>query len=496
MSISRRHFLLTASGALAVGGLAPAVVRAQASVKLGTAVLGDYALAGPFIVASDKGFFQAEGLNVEFVPFRGGPNLVKAVIAGEVLLGATGSTDILVFREAGMPIKMVATHTEGNHFTLNVAPDVASVADLKGKSIGVTSAGSTTWVFARMVAKNQGWDPDRDVKVVALGGLDAQLAALSRKEIHAYVWGDGGAVTQLAGKSKVLMRLDQVTPKWISQIQYVSEDGIKKQNEQIRKSMRALFLAMKYMREQTERGRRDRREEDRLEPRGRAGRPQDLGVAHVARRHDEHGGPGLDAGHAARARRDQEEAARRGAHRPRFRAGQDRLMLGAWALGALLLLLAPAVAHAQLFVASKPNPSFMIGPLFIRAAVGPELKPVVVEILWSVAVPPGRTAGDLGQDLYLLWPGGLIADPAVGQARPRAGALHHRARVQRHRIGTAARRRPEPVPHRGRAAGGAHPGRRALRDLRAGHRPARAHAGRPPGSACRGRRTWSTAPIS
>lgn len=92
-------------------------------------------------------------------------------------------------------------------------------------------------------------------------------------------------------------------------------------------------------------------------------------------------------------------------------------MLGAWALGALLLL-APAVAHAQLFVASKPNPSFMIGPLFIRAAVGPDLKPVVVDILWSVSVPPGRTAGDLGQDLYLLWPGGLIADPAAGKPDP------------------------------------------------------------------------------
>jgi hypothetical protein len=47
------------------------------------------------------------------------------------------------------------------------------------------------------------------------------------------------------------MRLDRVTPRWISQIQYVSEDGIKKQNDQIRKAMRALFLSMKYMREQT-----------------------------------------------------------------------------------------------------------------------------------------------------------------------------------------------------------------------------------------------------
>jgi NitT/TauT family transport system substrate-binding protein len=185
------------------------------------------------------------------VPFRGGPNLVKAVIAGEILLGAAGSTDILVFREAGMPLKMVATHTEGNHFTLNVAPDVAGVADLKGKAIGVTSAGSTTWVFARMVAKAQGWDPDKDIKIVGLGGLDAQLAALSRKEIHAFVWGDGGAVTQQAGKSKVLMRLDKVTPRWISQVQYVSEDGIKKQGDDIRKAMKGIFTAIKFMAEHT-----------------------------------------------------------------------------------------------------------------------------------------------------------------------------------------------------------------------------------------------------
>jgi NitT/TauT family transport system substrate-binding protein len=225
--------------------------RTQTSVKIGTAVLGDYALAGPFIVAVEKGFFRTENLNVEFVPFRGGPNLVKAVIGGEILLGAAGSTDILVFREAGMPLKMVATHTEGNHFTFNVAPDVQTVGDLKGKAIGVTSVGATTWVFARMVAKQQGWDPDRDVKIVGLGGLDAQLAALARKEIHAFVWGDGGAVTQLAGKSRVLMRLDKVTARWISQIQYVSEEGIKRQGEDIRKVMKGLFSAIRFMTDQT-----------------------------------------------------------------------------------------------------------------------------------------------------------------------------------------------------------------------------------------------------
>jgi NitT/TauT family transport system substrate-binding protein len=247
--LSRRQLLRSATLVVAAAGSVPRVARAQARVKVGTAVLGDYALAGPIVVAVERGFFKQEGLDVEYVPFRGGPDLAKAVIAGEILLAATGGTDILVFREAGMPIKMVATHTEGNHFTLNVATDIQQVGELKGKAIGVTRAGATTWIFARMLARQQGWDADRDVKIVGLGGLDAQLAALARREIHAYVWGDGGAVTELQGKSKVLMRLDKVTPRWISQIQYTSEDALRQQGEAVRKVQRAIFRAIRLMRD-------------------------------------------------------------------------------------------------------------------------------------------------------------------------------------------------------------------------------------------------------
>src|SRR5881628_485033 len=224
-TISRRRFLATVAAVAAAG--APRPARGGTAVKIGTAVLGDYSMAGPVIVALERGFFAREGLEAEFVPFRGGPDLLKA----------------------GSPIKMVATHTEGNHFTLNVAPDVSSVAGLKGKAIGVTRVGATTWIFARMLAKKEGWDPDKDVQIVGLGGLDAQLAALARREIAAYVWGDGGAVTELQGKSKVLLRFDAVTGKWISQIQYASEDAIKHQADPIRRSLRALFTALKLMRE-------------------------------------------------------------------------------------------------------------------------------------------------------------------------------------------------------------------------------------------------------
>ena len=245
MRYSRRQFL-TASTATAVTAALPRRARAQAPVKIGTAVLGAYTLSAPVVVAVEKGFFKEQGVNAEFVPFRGGPDLVKGIMSGEVLLGLTGSTDILVFREAGSPIRVTATQADGNDFVL-VGAEGTKLADLKGKAIGVTRAGATTWVFARMAAKAQGWDPERDVKIVGLGGLDAQVAALARKETAAFVWGDFGAVTESQGRTRVILRMDSLTPKWIASIQYASEESIKKHPDAIRGASKALFQALRLM---------------------------------------------------------------------------------------------------------------------------------------------------------------------------------------------------------------------------------------------------------
>jgi NitT/TauT family transport system substrate-binding protein len=250
----RRFFQVTAGGLASVAGLAGRVrpVAAQGpTVKIGSAVLGDYAMVTPVLVALEKGFFRAQGVTVEFQPLRGGPDLVKAVVAGQMHLGISGATDVPVFRATGVPIRFVASQVDGNHFTFNVAPSVTALPELKGKSIGVTRVGATTWVFATMLAKQQGWDPERDVKIVGLGGLDAQLAALTRGEIAAYVWGDGGAVTELQGKSKILLRLDAVTPKWISQAYYATEDYIRGNRDAIQRTLRGLFQGARFMLEHT-----------------------------------------------------------------------------------------------------------------------------------------------------------------------------------------------------------------------------------------------------
>jgi NitT/TauT family transport system substrate-binding protein len=258
MSTSRRQFFrVTAGGVVAAAGLPARPRRAYAqmpTVKIGTAVLGDYSLVSPIVVAIEKGYFKAQGVDVEFQPFRGGPDLVKAVVANQIQIGVTGSTDVPVFRAEGVPVRFVATTVDGNHFTFNVAPGVTRLADLKGKSIGVTRVGATTWVFAVMLAKQQGWDPERDVKILGLGGLDAQLAALARGEIAAYVWGDGGAVIELQGKSKVLLRLDTVTPRWISQSAYCTDEYIKGNKDAIARALKGFFQGSRLLRESPKEG--------------------------------------------------------------------------------------------------------------------------------------------------------------------------------------------------------------------------------------------------
>jgi hypothetical protein len=90
----------------------------------------------------------------------------------------------------------------------------------------------------------------------------------------------------------------------------------------------------------------------------------------------------------------------------------------AWGLAALLLLAAPGAAHAQIFLATRPDPAFAIGPLFVQASVTPALGPIGVDVLFSVDVPPTRSAAEFAQDLFLIWPSALVGDPAAGPPDP------------------------------------------------------------------------------
>ena len=94
------------------------------------------------------------------------------------------------------------------------------------------------------------------------------------------------------------------------------------------------------------------------------------------------------------------------------------MTLGAWALTALLLSAAPGVAHAQTFFAERAAPDFTIGPLFVRASVTPSLGTLDVSVIWSLVLPASRSAAGVEQDLYLMWPGAVVADAKLGPGDP------------------------------------------------------------------------------
>src|SRR3989441_5154921 len=128
----------------------------------------------------------------------------------------------------------------------------------------------------------------------------------------------------------------------------------------------------------------------------------------------------------------------------------------AWVLAGLLLAATPGAARAQVFLATRPNPPFMVGPVYIRANVGPELGPVEVAVLWSLVLPATIAGTAIEQDLYLLWPGRVAGEPRPGEPAPgwpayRRGrgftvAREGRLPLHAHQLyGGKERPRPEPL---------------------------------------------------
>jgi len=95
-----------------------------------------------------------------------------------------------------------------------------------------------------------------------------------------------------------------------------------------------------------------------------------------------------------------------------------RSLARAGLLAAVLLASLPAVSSAQVFMSSRPNPPFTIGPLYIRASVSPDMPHLPIDITFSLVIPPGTPASAVEGDLFLLWPSELLPEPNLGPPDP------------------------------------------------------------------------------
>jgi len=176
----------------AVGSLAaPALLRAQTIEKRNPilAVGGKNLLYYlPLTIAEQKGFFKDEGLDVEIVDFAGGSKALAAVVGGsaDVVSGAFEHTVNMQFK--GQMMRAFVLQGRAPQIVLGInpktMPDFKSVADLKGKKIGVTAPGSSTNVMANFVLAKAGLKPS-DVSFVGVGASNGAVAAMRAGQIDA-----------------------------------------------------------------------------------------------------------------------------------------------------------------------------------------------------------------------------------------------------------------------------------------------------------------------
>jgi len=113
----------------------------------------------------DLGIFKDEGLNVEIVRFEGGVGAFRAMAGGSVDLAGTSSEPFITAVSQGADVKAVYTYAPNVDVSFVVGPGISSLADLKGKRIGIQEPNGFADVMSRLVLKKAGISPS-DVKFV------------------------------------------------------------------------------------------------------------------------------------------------------------------------------------------------------------------------------------------------------------------------------------------------------------------------------------------
>ena len=141
-------------------------------------------LSGQFMtlpLAHKRGFLKEEGIEAEIIRVTGGAS-AAALSNGDLDYG-TGIA--LGGPMTGLPVKVVACFVPAPVFALVARPEVKSVQELKGKTVGISTFGGLSIFGARVIAKHFGLDPDKDIKFVAVGAVEARFIRLTQGLIDA-----------------------------------------------------------------------------------------------------------------------------------------------------------------------------------------------------------------------------------------------------------------------------------------------------------------------
>ena len=137
----------------------------------------------PFRMAQVKGFYREEGLDVEVIFIRGAVGM-QALLGGSVdFTSASGSTIAAAVR--GIPVKLVFTASAKPQFDMVAQKDIRSIAELKGKFVGISSRGGAIDLLTQLMVQKHGLTPNKDVTSLVIGGQEDTVLALRAGRIAA-----------------------------------------------------------------------------------------------------------------------------------------------------------------------------------------------------------------------------------------------------------------------------------------------------------------------
>ena len=197
-------------------------------------------------VAFKKGFFKEEGIEAELIRMNANVSITAL---------ATGDTDYtLIFGSVvraairGLPVKVVAGFLDGSTHTLIARPEFKSVKDLKGKTLGISSFGATGDVAARMMIKHFGIDPEKEMKIIALGADRARFAALKEEVVDvAVISPPADAEGKRMGFNVLARAYELFSFPFIGLGANVKK--IKEKPDEVKRAIKALIKANRYIRQ-------------------------------------------------------------------------------------------------------------------------------------------------------------------------------------------------------------------------------------------------------
>ena len=149
----------------------PGAAVAQTKVSIGIPTSPPNIVHMPVIVAKELGLYKKAGLDVDIVSLGDGVKVYRALLAGNIDLGLTPGAPTIIGRANGATVKALSANLPKFEASMVVRADIKTMADLKGKRIGIQEPGGFADLLSRSVLRAAKIDP-KDVNFVSIASED------------------------------------------------------------------------------------------------------------------------------------------------------------------------------------------------------------------------------------------------------------------------------------------------------------------------------------